>query len=83
MAFNRLLMDGCGNIGLWINDTKCPNLADALEQQVYDDNGLPEKGEGKGDDITDAASYPIAYIHPIKKLVSKRIELVKAMEAFA
>ena len=77
IATNTLFMNGCGERNLYVNIDRCPNLADALEQQVYDDNGLPEKGEGKGDDITDAFSYPVAYLHPVKKIIATRTELVQ------
>lgn len=67
MAANARFLNGKGESHLFVNDLRCPNYADALEQQVYDDNGMPAKGEGKMDDITDAGTYPIAYLYPIKK----------------
>ena len=42
---------------------------------MYDDNGLPEKGAGKFDDIVDAGSYPIAYLYPIKKQTPVKLQL--------
>lgn len=67
MATNAQFINGNNKVRLFVNDSKCTHFADALEQQVYDNNGLPQKGEGKDDDITDAGSYPIAYLHPIKQ----------------
>ena len=52
---------------LHVNDSRCPHLADKLEQQVYDDNGIPEK-DGT-EDILDAFGYPVAKIHRIKSEV--------------
>lgn len=42
-----------------INTNKCPNSTDALEQQVYDKNGTPEKFGGAAtiDDWNDAQGY--------------------------
>jgi hypothetical protein len=42
---------------LFVNLAKCPNLADALEQQPYKD-GLPDKTVGL-DHILDAAGYAV------------------------
>jgi hypothetical protein len=46
---------------------KTPYLIEALEQHVYNKQGIPTKGEGKFDDLADAFSYPIAYMFPIKR----------------
>lgn len=53
-----------------INVDKCPDLAEAFEQQVYDERTeLPEKTSGAGtiDDITDSGTYIIHYLYPIKR----------------
>ena len=75
-ATNAMMYNANYITRLFVNAMLCPNLADSLEQQVYDKNGLPEKGDGKFDDMTDAASYPIAYLFPIKKPISTRTELI-------
>jgi hypothetical protein len=67
MAFNAMLCDATGRRRYKVNTNKCPFLTDALEQQAYDKNGLPEKGEGKGDDINDAAGYFVHRVWPIKR----------------
>lgn len=67
MATNAMFCNSLGERRMFINDRECPHYAEALETQAYDDNGLPEKGEGKMDDITDAGSYPIAKLFPIKR----------------
>lgn len=58
-----------------VDTEKCPNLTDSLEQQAYDKNGLPEKGDGAFDDMTDAATYPVYYHFPIKanKMFTKTV----------
>lgn len=56
-----------GEIKVYVDPEGCPNLSEALVQQVYDKNGLPEKGAGKFDDLTDAATYPVNKIFPIKR----------------
>lgn len=55
---------------LKVNVSKCPDVADCLEQQVYDDNGMPDKKNGK-DHHNDAFGYPIAYAMPIRKPIIK------------
>lgn len=51
---------------MFVNDTNCPNVAECLEQQCYDDNGQPVK-DGIRDDQNDATTYPIAWEMPITK----------------
>ena len=53
---------------LFVNDKACPETAECLEQQVYDDNGQPDKKGGK-DHQNDAFGYPIAYEMPINRPV--------------
>lgn len=74
-ATNALFHNGLGQRRLFVNDLMCPYFADALEQQAYDKNGVPEKGEGKQDDITDAGTYPVEYYFPIQ---NKTARLIKA-----
>jgi hypothetical protein len=49
---------------LRVNETLCPNYAAALEQQVYDKNGEPDKTGGK-DHINDAGGYFISNRFPV------------------
>lgn len=65
-ASNAYMCNALGERNLMINDSLCPSFAEGLETQIYDKNGQPEKGAGKGDDITDAGTYPIAKLFPIK-----------------
>jgi PBSX family phage terminase large subunit len=48
---------------------KCKNLIEALEQQVYDSNGFPEK-DGN-DHILDAFGYAVSYLCPILTNVAR------------
>mgnify|MGYP005991916933 FL=1 len=51
---------------LFVNDELCPDVAACYEQQVYAENGEPDKSAGN-DHQNDASTYPIAYELPIKK----------------
>lgn len=64
MAVNKAFSD----MKLLINDTLCPRTALCLEQQIYNENGDPDKKSGK-DHQNDATGYPIAYEMPVKKPV--------------
>jgi len=47
-----------------VNTEQCPQYTDALEQIVWDDNGIPDKSSGL-DHITEAGGYFIAKRFPI------------------
>ncbi len=51
---------------LKVNSKACPEYVKGLEQQVYDDNGEPDKKSGL-DHQLDAGGYPIAYELPVNK----------------
>lgn len=51
---------------LYVNDYRCPTVSACLEQQVYDNNGAPDKKAGN-DHQNDATTYPIAYEFQINK----------------
>ncbi|WP_369081323.1 hypothetical protein, partial [Streptobacillus moniliformis] len=53
---------------------KCPEYTDALEQQAYDKNGMPDK-EGGFDHVNDAGGYFIAKRFPIVKPNARTINL--------
>jgi len=50
-SMNGMFCNSQGERRYKVNTSECPFYTDSLEQQAYDANGLPEKGEGKGDDI--------------------------------
>ena len=64
---NAAFCNAKGERRVFVDKNACPVLSDSLVKQVYDKNGLPAKGEGEGDDITDACSYPIHYHFPVVK----------------
>lgn len=55
---------------LFIDCDRCPELTEALEQQVYANNGMPDKTAGL-DHIVDAIGYMIAYLMPVRELKPK------------
>lgn len=65
-AVNSMILNGEGDRRLLVNTNRCPVLTDALEQQAYDRNGMPDKSAGN-DHVLDAAGYPIAFLYPVKK----------------
>lgn len=69
-----MLLNGNGERRLKVNTYNCPKLTEALEQQVYDNNGEPDKTGGH-DHITDAGTYPIVKLYPIKKPAVGRSDL--------
>jgi hypothetical protein len=50
----------------FVDTEKCPVFTDSLVKQAYDRNGLPEKGATKGDDVTDAGTYPLEHHFPVR-----------------
>jgi len=62
VSVNRLFEKG----ELWVDTLACPRLTECLEQQVYNDNGEPDKTSGV-DHALDAMGYRVAY----NKLIMK------------
>ena len=75
MAVNGLICNGSGDRTLLVN-TKCaPVITECLEQQIYDDNGEPDKKAGK-DHAPDALGYFVHFNWPIvKPTATSRIHL--------
>jgi phage terminase large subunit len=69
LAMNRAFCDNDGNRDYLVNIDKCPNYADCLEQQVWADNGEPDKTQNN-DHMNDAGGYFIAYDYPVIKPAS-------------
>ena len=59
---------------LWVNDSACPVLAEALEQQAYSKNGEPDKATGH-DHPVDAQGYFAHWTMPVVKPVHAVREL--------
>ena len=55
LSTNTMFLNGQGERSMFVNVRKCPNATEALERQVYDDNGVPLK-DGK-EDINDGLGY--------------------------
>lgn len=65
-SVNHMFCDGNGDRRYYINTDRCPELTQALEQQVYDHNGMPVKDKTTNiDDICDAMGYFIHRKYPI------------------
>lgn len=69
-AVNAMFKNGNGECNLFVNRKKCPETHKCLTQQVYNEQGEPDKKGGK-DHQNDAFGYPIAFRHPIRKPVSR------------
>ena len=67
-SVNALILNGDGERTLLVNTNKCPRFTETLEQQVYDDFGMPDKKSGL-DHVGDAGGYPLAKRFPIIKPV--------------
>lgn len=66
MAVNALVCNSLGQRTLLINTKQAPTITECLEQQIYDDNGEPDKSDGK-DHGPDALGYFIHFKWPIVK----------------
>jgi len=60
-----------------VNQRRCPQYADALEQQVYGTNGMPDKTSDL-DHPVDAGGYFIHYRFPIRKRKSELSQVIGA-----
>lgn len=69
MAMNMVFCNNSKERVYKVNADKCPEYADCLEQQTFDNNGKPDKKSGK-DHANDAGGYFIAYEYPIIKPVA-------------
>ena len=65
-SVNAAILNGLGKRTWFVNSLACPSLTEALEQQVYDKNGDPDKTSGL-DHAVDAVGYPITYLMPVAK----------------
>lgn len=68
-AMNSMLCNASGERRYFVNPDKCPEYTQALEQQVYNKLGEPDKAHDQ-DHPNDAAGYFIAYEYPVIKPVS-------------
>ena len=63
-AMNSAFCNAKGERSYLVNVDKCPKYSQSLEQQVYNDNGEPDKTKGD-DHPNDAGGYFIAEDYPI------------------
>jgi len=74
-SVNAMLLNAKQERRYFINTTKCPVLTEALEQQVYDKNGLPDKMHDN-DHPPDAVGYFIHRKYPLKRANAKQIKMI-------
>lgn len=72
-AVNGKICNAKGVRTLFVNTDKCPRSTECLEQQVWGEDGQPDKTAGN-DHQNDAAGYPIAHLFPIVKPVVELVE---------
>lgn len=65
-SMNAMFCNAAGQRRYRINADKCPTYADDLEQQIWGDNGEPDKKQGN-DHRPDAGGYFIHKEYPINK----------------
>jgi hypothetical protein len=69
-SYNAMILNGKGDRRYFVNEVNCPHLVNSLEQQVWNDNGVPDKSTNL-DHILDAGGYCVAYLHGINKPETK------------
>lgn len=69
-AMNAMFCNGRGERRYFVNDQTCPSYSRALQYQVYDEKGEPDKTSGF-DHLCDAGGYDIAYNFPIIRDVAE------------
>lgn len=65
-AVNALVLNDRAQRRLKVNTDNCPTFTESLEQQVYDENGEPDK-DGGLDHTNDAGGYFLHYRWPVKR----------------
>lgn len=65
-AVNAMICNANGQRRFKVNVSKCPVLVECLEQQVWAENGEPDKKGGK-DHTNDAIGYFLYYDYPLTK----------------
>jgi len=68
ISMNLAFCSAKGERKYLVNSDRCPSYTEALEQQAFDKNGMPEKRmDNNIDDINDAGGYFIHRKYPINK----------------
>lgn len=71
---NAMLLNAKGERRLKVNTNRCPKFTEALEQQIWDNNGQPDKNSGH-DHATDAGTYPIVKLYPVTRPMAMDITM--------
>lgn len=72
---NAMLLNAKGERRLKVNTNRCPKFTEALEQQIWGNNGQPDKTSGH-DHATDAGTYPIVKLHPVTRPMAMDITMM-------
>jgi len=75
-AMNAMFCNAVGNRRYLVNAINCPTYADHLEQQVWADNGEPDKSSG-ADHTNDAGGYVIHKLFPLVKPPRAHAEILR------
>lgn len=68
LAMQAAFRNAAGDIRYFVNTDKCPEYTNALEQQVFDKNGVPEKDTSNNiDDLNDSGGYFIHHEFPVQR----------------
>jgi hypothetical protein len=68
VCVNARLADGT----VKVNVERCPQVAEALERQIYDKHGEPDKTQGF-DHSNDAFGYRVCYSYPLRAVQNRKI----------
>lgn len=68
-AMNAMFLNAAGERRYLVNEDRCPTYADCLEQQVWAENGEPDKSQG-ADHANDAGGYFIHNQFPIVRRIA-------------
>jgi phage terminase large subunit len=67
-SMNAAFLNGKDETNYFVDIDNCPQYTNALEQQSFNDNGVPEKDPANNiDDLNDSAGYFIEYDYPVTR----------------
>lgn len=74
LSVNSMILNAQGERRFKVNTARCPKFTEAIEQQAYDANGMPDKTTGH-DHLNDAGGYFLVYRYPVKKPQAMQINM--------
>lgn len=74
LSVNSMILNAQSERRFKVNTARCPKFTEALEQQAYDANGMPDKTTGH-DHLNDAGGYFLVYRYPVKKPQAMQINM--------